>query len=101
MAEVEVCIEPKMGATYGPSFEGEVAVYEYGTYTSGVLEGRRSRAFLDSGTLEEMRAKYPHAVVCESSGYVEDSFNDLPDEDESQWDDYDDCSRDWLLDDVN
>lgn len=102
MAERELCIEPKFGATYGPSFEGEMGVYEYDEWPrSSVLYGRRRRTFLDSGTLEEMQVKYPQATVCESSGYVEDNLNDLPDEEDSRWDDYDDCSRDWLLDDAN
>jgi len=86
----EVCIEPKMGATYGPSFDGEMAVYEYDVYpASSVLAGRRQRIFLDCGTLEEMVAKFPTASVCESSGFVEDSLLDLPDEDEPDYDDVD------------
>lgn len=78
----ERVIEPAVGATYRPRFEGEVACYEYGWYDRGVLKGRRSRTWLDSGTLDEMRAKFPEATVAVGSGYVEDSFSDLPDEDD-------------------
>lgn len=97
----EVVIEPMMGATYGPSFEGEVGVYEYGTYpASSVLAGRRKRVFLDSGTLEEMQEKYPEAEESRGSRFVEDNLNDLSDS-EDGFDDYDDCSKDWLLDDLD
>ncbi len=79
----ERCIEPMMGATYGPSFEGEVAVYEYGEYERGsVLYGRRKRIFLDSGTLEEMTAKFPEATVVQGSGYIDDPMLDLSDSEE-------------------
>lgn len=90
----ERCIEPAMGATYGPRFEGEVAVYEYGEWPKGsILYGRTLRRFLDSGTLEEMQAKFPDAQVMQGSGYVEDNFNDLSDSEEpDDWPegDYDD-----------
>jgi hypothetical protein len=87
-------IEPKMGATYGASFEGEVAVYEYDQYPShSVLAGRTRRVFLDSGTLEEMRAKFPEAREIQGSRFVPDNFADLSDREGD--DDYDDCSGDW------
>lgn len=96
MAQKEQCIEPKMGATYGPSFEGEVAVYEYDEWPrSSVLYGRTRRTFLDCGTLEEMKAKYPQATVCVSSGYVEDSFNDLPDEDDMELAEHEEYRNEW------
>lgn len=86
----DLCIEPKMGATYGPSFEGEVAVYEYDVWPNrSVLAGRVRRTFLDCGTLAEMVAKFPEATVVQGSGYVEDQMLDLPGDDEPDYDDVD------------
>jgi len=88
---LDLCIEPKMGATYGPSFEGEVGVYEYGEYPrSSVLAGQRMRIFRDCGTLEEMQAKYPEATVMHGSGYMEPSLSHLSDSEEpDDWPDED------------
>lgn len=79
----EITIEPKRGATYGPSEEAPYAAYEYSTYGRGsVLAGQQRRVFLDDGTLEELKAKYPKADVMAGSLYQPPSLNHLPDEDD-------------------
>jgi hypothetical protein len=76
---VERYIEPARGATY--AHEG-VAVYEYGTYPeSSVLAGQTSRTYLEGfETVEEASAKYPEAIVSESSLYRPPSLSHLPEE---------------------
>lgn len=79
----EIIIEPKRGATYGPSEESPFAAYEYGTYGRGsVLAGQTRRVFLESGTLEELKKLYPKADISQCSNYAPPSLNHLPDEDD-------------------
>lgn len=79
----DITIEPARGATYGPTEEAPFAAYEYGTYPRGsVLAGQTRRVWLDSGTLEELKAKYPKADVMSGSLYQPPSLNHLPGDDD-------------------
>jgi hypothetical protein len=68
---------PSRGTTY---CSDEYGVYEYSRYgRSSVLAGQQRRVFLDSfDTLEEARAAYPTAKVCDC-GYQAPYLNHLPD----------------------
>lgn len=77
----EIIIEPKRGATYGPSEDSPFAAYEYSTYGRGsVLAGEECRVFLDSGTLDELKKLYPKADVSQCSNYAPPSLDLLPDD---------------------
>ena len=72
---------PSAGMTYNRDAYG---VYEYGEYPrSSVLAGQERRVYLDSfETLEEARAKYPTAEVCDFSGYRPPSLDHLPNDED-------------------
>lgn len=72
---------PSAGMTYT---RNEYGVYEYSEYPrSSVLAGQERRVYLDSfATLEEAKAKYPAAEICDSSGYQPPYLNHLPDDED-------------------
>lgn len=88
MDRPEQYIEPSCGTTYGPTDSAPFAVYEYSTYPrSSVLAGQQRRVWVDNGTMEELRAQYPDAVVSASSQFQDrcDRFGSDNDDQRFGW----------------
>ena len=91
----DLTIEPY---NYNPAtgLQDEYAVYEHGEYPHySVLAGQYRRSFVDSGTLEEMKEKYPEAEVKEFSTKVSVTMSETP----PDWFDPMDAGEVWHEDD--